>query len=342
MGIPTLMFRSSSFLAWEFCQLQQYFTYTLGYQSPTNSKALLGTTVHKVAECIASCKLRLQENPKANMQITDSELGIIKFTKKQLYSDNFITKLLDMAYEYYTTNDKHNEYNYDKDYKFCKDMVDSYLLYKDNDRTFDPRYMNIVAPEKKFKLDIDEPWAEFEYEGEMRRLYVQGTMDLIVESQPNTLEYIDLKTGARKNWATGEIKTYEKLQDDFQLLLYYYAISKLYPQYDYIIMTIFFLRDGGPFSLCFDKSDHKKLLDRIRDRFFEIKNTTLPKPINKWRSDFRCQRLCHFYKTNWPGTNTRMCNYVEDHIKTYGIEVTSKELKEKDFTVGFYSPPGAI
>lgn len=338
--MEVVMFRSSSLGQWKYCQMSYYITYNLGYQQPTQKKANLGTITHKVLECLAQCKQRLQYGEKPGMRIEDGELGTIKFTQKRLFSNKFVVDLIDKAYEYYTVNDSTNVYDRKKDYDFCRQMVEACLTH--NNGQFDPRLMRIIAPEKSFILPIEEPWAEFEHEGEKVRLAVKGTMDLITEMSPSTLEYVDYKTGRRIDWATGEEKTYEKLQDDIQLLLYYYAIRKLYPQYDHIIMTIFFLRDGGPFSLCFDAVDNDKFLSRLKDMFFEIKANTLPAPINKWRSDFRCKKLCHYYKTNWPGTDVTMCNYVEDNIKLYGIDHVSKNLKVPDFTVGFYKAPGSV
>ena len=198
---------------------------------------------------------------------------------------------------------------------------------------------------------VDPNWgpgeSNFRLIKDIKLIENQDTQCIMVDSKTST--YLCTRnmipthnTGQRLDWATGQVKTYEKLQNDLQLLLYYYAMTRIYPNYDHIIMTIFFLRDGGPFSLCFDKSDEEKFMKRLKDRFFEIKNSTEVKPINPARSDFRCKRLCHFYKTNWPGTNTRMCNHVEDTIKTYGIEYAGEQLKATNFELGFYSPPGAV
>lgn len=336
----TLFFRSSSLSQWDYCQMSYFMTYNLGWQQPPNKKAQLGTVVHKTLECLAQCKQRLQYGEKPGMRIEDGELGTIKFTNKQLYSNKFVIKLLDMSYEYYTTSDTHNQYNEKYDYEFCRQMVDACLEY--NNGQFDPRNSRIVAPEKSFILEIDEPWATFDYKGQQVRLSVKGTMDLITEVAPDTLEYVDYKTGRRLNWATGEEKTYDKLHDDIQLLLYYYAMSKLYPQYDHIIMTIFFLRDGGPFSLCFDVSDNDKFLAMLKKKFIEIQANNLPRPINANRSDFRCTKLCHFYKNNWPDTNQNMCQYVENHVKLYGIEQTMQNCSRPGFEIGFYKAPGSV
>lgn len=340
MGIPVLFFRSSSYTQWDYCAMSYYITYNLGYKQPTQKKANLGTITHKVLECLAQCKQRMQFGIKPGMRIEDGELGTIKFTEKKLNSNKFVIDLLDLAYKYYTEGDKHNVYDSKKDYDFCRQMVETCLQH--NGGQFDPRKMRIVAPEKNFILDINEPWAKFTHEGKESILCIKGTMDLITEASPDTLEYVDYKTGARKDWATGEVKDYDKLMKDPQLLLYYYAISNLYPQYDSIIMSIFFLRDGGPFSLCFEKSDNDKFIEMLRVRFEEIRNCEAPKPINKWRNDFRCQKLCHYYKTKWPGTEISMCNYVEDEIKLYGIDKVNNSLKAPGFTLGYYSAPGQI
>lgn len=338
--IPVLYFRSSSYNQWDYCQMSYYLTYNLGYQQPTQKKANLGTIVHKTLEILARCKQRLQYGEKAGMRIEDSELGTIRFTKRSLNTNKFVVEILNKSYYYYTINDKNNQYDREADFDFCRQMVDACLNI--NDGQFDPRKMKIVAPEKDFNFPIEEPWAEFEYEGQKTRLAIKGTMDLITELSPDTLEYVDYKTGRRIDWATGQEKDFNKLQNDPQLLLYYYAITKLYPQYDSIVMTIFFLRDGGPFSLCFDKSDNDKFLDMLKNRFEEIRRNKQPQPINQWRSDFRCKKLCHYYKTPWPGSDKSMCNYVEDHIKLYGIENAGKVLKVPGFELTKYKAPGSI
>jgi len=335
-----LYFRSSSYNQYDYCEMSYFLTYNLGWQQPTSRKANLGTITHKVLECLAQCKQRLQYGEKRSMKIDDGELGEIKFTKKQLYSSDFVKTLTDMSYDYYTTNDPGNQYDRKADYKFCSEMVEAAISH--NKGQFDPRNRNVISPEPHFDIPIMEPWAQFDFEGQPVRLAIKGTIDLVTEVDSDTIEVIDWKTGQRKDWATGEIKDYAKLEKDAQLLLYHYAVLKLFPTYKQAIMSIFFLRDGGPFSLCFDSSDKTRFLGNLKDRFYEIRKNQLPKPINHWRSDFRCKRLCHFYKTNWPGTDKPMCNYVEDHIKLYGIDKTQITLKNPNFTLGHYSAPGSI
>ena len=72
----------------------------------------------------------------------------------------------------------------------------------------------------------------------------------------------------------------------------------------------------------------------------EIKNNIRPKPIKQNRMDFRCQKLCHFYKNNWPGTNTTMCQHVEGRLHAIGYKETLKECTKEGFNIGYYEAPG--
>ena len=260
--------RSSSYNNYDYCQMQYFITYVLGHRSISGKKAQLGTIVHKVMECLASCKKRLQDKEQKSMSITDDAIGKVNFTAKSLYTKAFVCRLLKRSYEYYSENCTHNYTN--ADFKFCQKSVEDALSY--NDGQFDPRLRTIVAPEPQFDIPIEKDWAKFKYKmpnGEIIKgqLAIKGTIDLVTEVSDGVIEVIDWKTGRRLNWATGEEKTYEKLIEDPQLLLYNYAISKLFPEYEQAIMSIFYIRDGGPFSMCFDKSDQEKFLGMLEKRF---------------------------------------------------------------------------
>lgn len=330
-------FRSSSYNQYDYCQMSYYITYNLGHQQPSQKKANLGTISHKVFEVLANCKKMLQDNPKKRKFLfDDEELGKFEFTTTSLYTMDYVYEILSRAYSHYVTNTPHIEYEKSTDFPFCEKMVLAGLNHCNG--LYDPRNRNVVQAEPGFDLVIDEPWADLGG----YKLRIKGTIDLVTQADDNTLEIIDWKTGMRKDWATGETKDEKKLQQDFQLLLYHYAAGQLFPSYKERMMTIFFLRDGGPFTIFFDEKAKQQVFDKMRKRLNEILSNKNPKPINKWRSDFRCQRLCHYYKTNWPGTDTNMCQYVENHIKVYGIEKASKDLKNNNFTVGHYVSPGSI
>ena len=227
--------------------------------------------------------------------------------------------------------------------KFCKGLVDDALKY--NDGQFDPRKRNVVASEPQFDIAIEEDWAKYEYkmpDGKLveGRLAIKGTIDLVTEVDEGVIEVIDWKTGRRLNWATGEEKTYEKLLEDPQLLLYNYAISKLFPEYKQAIMSIYYIRDGGPFSMCFDKSDQDKFLEMLEKRFKQIQRNDFPQPISRNRTNFKCTKLCHFYKNKWPGTNISMCEHVEEHLKAFGEEDTVQRCTRDGHNIGYYEAPG--
>jgi ATP-dependent helicase/DNAse subunit B len=333
--------RSSSYNNYAFCEMQYFLTYVLGHPSTSGKKAQLGTIVHKAMECLSACKKRLQYGEHKQMSIEDDKLGKIDFTKRKLATKKFVNEMIDLSYDYYTSTCVHNYTN--ADHKFCKKMTWDALEY--NGGQFDPRKRNIVASEPHFDIPIEEDWAKYSYElpsGETveGQLAIKGTIDLVTEVDDGVIEVIDWKTGRRLDWATGEEKTYEKLSSDPQLLLYYYAISNMFPDYDQAIMSIFYIRDGGPFSMCFDKEDQDKFLGMLKKRFESIQHNQTPKLISKNRSNWKCTKLCHFYKNNWEGTNTCMCSYVEDHLKENGMSDTIRDCTKEGFAIGHYEAPG--
>lgn len=321
--------------------MQYFITYVLGHQSDSGKKAELGTIVHKVMEVLAKLKKFAQDFPSKNkMIIKDDALGAIEIKKSELYSKGLITELLQKSFNFYSSESKHNFTKADNN--DCMKLVNDTLSY--NDGQFDPRNRKIIAAEPHFDIPIDEPWAFYEYligdKLVKGQLAIKGTIDLITESSDGIIEAIDWKTGRRLDWATGEEKTYEKLCSDPQLLLYNYAISKLYPEYHQSIMSIFFIKDGGPFSMCFDKSDEIRFLEMLKNRFLDIQNNQTPKPISENRDTWKCTKLCHYCKHNWPGTDEKMCIYIENSLKTKGMDQTIKECSKPGFDIGFYSAPG--
>lgn len=333
--------RSSSYNNYAYCQMQYFITYVLGHQSDSGKKAELGTIVHKVMEVLAKLKKFAQDNPKKlKLCIQDEAVSEINIKKSELYTAKFIDELLQKSYNFYTSESKNSFSKADQNY--CLKLVWDTLSY--NDGQFDPRYRKIVAAEPHFDIPIDEDWAFYEYEvnGKMIKgqLAIKGTIDLVTETSEGIIEVIDWKTGRRLDWATGEEKTYEKLCSDPQLLLYNYAISKLFPDYKQSIMSIFFIKDGGPFSMCFDESDQKRFLKMLKAKFEDIKNNQKPQPISPNRENWKCTKLCHYCKTNWPGTDQNMCIYIENSLKSNGMEQTIKDCSKQGFDIGYYSAPG--
>jgi hypothetical protein len=293
-------------------------------------------------ETLAGLKKFQQDNPKKKyLEIIDDTVGKVRIDKDRLYTQDFVEELEKLSFESYQKQSAHEWVNADK--RSVHELCWKVLHF--NDGQFDPRNRDVIDPEPHFDIPIEEDWAKFEYttpDGNkaIGQLAIKGTIDLVTKVSDDTIEVIDWKTGRRVDWASGDEKDYEKLCKDPQLLLYNYAISKLYPNFKQAIMTIFFIKDGGPFSMCFDKQDQEKFLKMLKNRFQEIQNNNLPKPINPNRSDFRCTKLCHFYKNNWPGTNQKMCIYIEEHLKKHGMEKTISSCTREGFNLGYYESPG--
>lgn len=333
----TVYIRSSFLGSWEFCQLKTYINYCLGIDEESGKKAVLGTMTHKVLETLALCKLR-QQNGETHT-ITEDAIGEVPIDFPY-DTDEGLDILCERAFQYYS-NKSARDYA-PIDLKTIKGWAKIAVTHQNG--CYDPRKRKIFAAEQHFDIELTNPWAAYTYElnGEKfsGNAHIKGTIDLISEVDKDTIEVIDWKTGAtRKNWATGKEKSYEDLCNDKQLMLYYYALKKLYPNKN-ILFTIFFIQAGGPFTLCFEDEHIGKTEDILQKTLYEVWNTNLPKMLSYRQSDFRCTRLCEYFKNNWPGSDKNICRHVHDHIKEHGIQVTTEQLMAEGFKLGKYNNPG--
>jgi hypothetical protein len=330
------------------CEQQYFLEYVLGWRGPSNQKADKGTIVHKVLEILAVIKKAQQDK---QTEIVDDIIGKIDINNYNLNT------IIEKAYKHYSDATTHHNWSL-KDYKDCHAWV--YKAIEFNGGMFDPRNRHILCPEQHFDLEIKKPWAHYEYETEDGKiegnLSLKGTIDLITLVNDNTIEIVDWKTGRRLDWATGQEKTQEKLESDPQLRIYHYAIHNLYPHIDHIIFSIYFINDGGPFSICFDKSDLPKTEEMLRRKFEVIKTTKRPKLNKSWM----CNKLCHFGKTTFENTNIlpqieyrenqncqqgsvmTKCEQVKHDIDLKGINTVTTEYKHHSHTIGKYKAPGSI
>jgi hypothetical protein len=360
--------RSSSYNQWTFCQQQYFINYVLGLPQKSTKKALKGTVVHKVLECLAIIKHQIdkQQNiffddkelgkiPDLNVEdlykketLTNQEIDTINTTRlnKTTYPEKcclsyghirtgikVVERLIETCYNYY------KEDNWSPvDFKDCTNWVWMVLDY--NNGLFDPRNRKIVAPEKKFDIEIKKDWALV---NNNTFLKIKGTIDLIVEVSDGIIEIIDFKTGRRIDWSAKQdntIKTYEKLCEDFQLMLYYYAAQKLYPNTQQILMTIFYVRDGGPFTMCFDNDTVIQTEEKIRQRLEEITNCQLPVLHDPSQKHFKCKLLCDYYKMKAPDNKTNMCLFIHQELQNKGMSQVVKSYTHKGFDIGYYEAPG--
>ena len=329
------------------CPMQYFIEYNLGHRSPSNKKADKGTICHKVFEILAFIKLNQQQN---NRYFEDDIIGPVDITN---YSLNTI---IEQVYNFYTSQFTHHEWTA-RDFKDCDKWVYKALEYGDG--MFDPRNRDIVEPEQHFDIEIKKDWAKYDYhakEGHLQgNLAIKGTIDLITKVNDDTYEIIDWKTGRRLDWATGQEKTLEKLHKDPQLMLYYYAIHKLYPDIKHVIVSINFINDGGMYSVCFDQSHIYQVEMMLRKKFEDIKNTTDPKLNKSWK----CTKLCHFGKNTFEGTdylpsveyrenqittlgqNMTICEQIKHEIAIKGMDNVIDEYQRPGYNIGQYKAPGS-
>ena len=345
--------RSSSYGNWDFCQMQYYIIYVLGFQNKTLLKAELGTATHKVMEVLGVCKKALQDgDARKSHTINDDAIGDVTFTQKSLNTDEFVDEIIQRSYDWYMSQSENdwvdNNLRVSVDGKSITDTFQfvKTLAYKglnDWKGVCDPRTRNILDMEPHFDLPIEEDWAHFEYEknGEKVKgqLAIKGTIDMVTQPKDDTIEVIDWKTGERKNFATSEEKDYAALCKDPQLLLYNHALSRLYPDVPNRIMTINFLRSGGPFSMAFDDDDDAMFIGMLKRRFTEITNAKRVYPVSQSRNNWKCKYTCAFSKPD-PETGEMICKKVENEIKVHGIDGATANLRKNSFDPSFYSAPG--
>lgn len=330
------------------CEQQYFIEYVLGWRGPSGQKADKGTIVHKVLEILAVIKKAQQDDLPS---IEDDVIGSIST------SDYNLDLIIDLVYNYYSDATAHHKWT-SKDHKDCSSWV--YKAIQFNNGMFDPRNREILVPEQHFDFVINKNWADYTFktpEGDLTgKLAIKGTIDLVTLANKNTIEIIDWKTGRRLDWATGQEKTQEKLEKDPQLRIYHYAISNLYPDIDHIIFSIYFINDGGPFSICFDKSDLSATEDMLRQKFEHIKRTKKPKLNKSWM----CTKLCHFGKTTFENTAIQpideyrdnqicktgslmtKCEQIKHDMDLHGMDYVIESYKHHNHSFSKYKAPGSI
>ncbi len=330
------------------CEQQYFLEYVLGWRGPSGQKADKGTITHKVLEILAIIKKAQQDKQNS---VIDDVVGPIDINNYNLNT------IIEKVYKYYSEKATHHKWSA-KDYKDCHSWV--YKAIEFNNGMFDPRNRNILEPEQHFDFEIKKPWSKYSYkldDGSKLDGYLalKGTIDLITKVNDDTIEIIDWKTGRRLDWATGQEKTQEKLEKDPQLRIYHYAIKNLYPDIKHIIFSIYFINDGGPFTICFGDDDIASTEDMIRSKFDIIKNTNKPRLNRSWM----CSKLCHFGKTTFDntvispineyrdgmvcqnGSTMTKCEQVKHDLELYGIDTTMNLYKHPNHTFGSYKAPGS-
>lgn len=307
-----LSMRSSSYGTYKSCEHSYFLQYVLGFRTPSGLAAMKGNCIHKAYEILAMKKMYEQGDIKS---VVDDDIGKI--------DQSIITfeTALEIAIEHYKKIEPHIELK-PKDIKDCYAWGRMGLEYKNG--VFNPLNRNIVTPEKKFEIEIKEPWAAYDFTIEGRRitgnLRLQGTIDLITKLDDNTYEVIDWKTGSCIDFFNNfKRKDYDSFTKDPQLLIYYYAVRNIYPEIDNVIFTIVYVKDGGPYTLAFGHKDYIYAEQLIKNQFESIKNNNYPN-LNVGR---HCS-FCWFNKNNYPNTNKTYCQFFSEQVKKHGTTKTAE------------------
>jgi len=305
-----------------------FIEYVLGYTTYSSKAAEAGNFIHKSMEILALIKKAKQDG---KSQI--DELGMGSFIVNDYNLDDIFKKSCDFYLK------KSPNIYIEKDFKIYRNWFTKALEYKSG--LYNPINREIVGVEKSFDITFEDDWAKYEYELHEEKYIgqysIKGNVDIIIKESKNILELIDYKTGARKDWLTGKKKEYNDFLKDPQLLIYYYALAHLYPDKD-IIISIFYINDGGVFSVPFDRTRLPSIKDMLRKRFEKIKTTKLPKLLSPSRKDFKCYRLCHAYKT-MVGDKT-LCEYIHNEIRLKGIHKATEDNIKKGFDFRAYADGG--
>lgn len=307
--------RSSSYSAWDWCQLRYYLEYVIGLKPPPGLSADKGNAAHKALEVLARKKLALQNGEKS---FAEGESGR-EFSAESLEPDDAVEFGLWFYTQFKKTPHAWGRPDFDDVRRW------TYAALEYNGGQFSPLKREIIQPEQYFDLQIEADWADFSYQtpsGPISgKFSIKGTVDLVVKGGENTIEYIDWKTGRRMDWATRKVKEYKDLQNDPQLLLYHYALSRLYPDADSIVVTVFFLKDGGPFSLCFGREDLARTERMLQKRFEQIRSTQTPSLNKGWKT---CG-LCNFSKDTQPGGSGTVCEHFEGELLSLGLDLVTEK-----------------
>jgi hypothetical protein len=322
--------RSSSFNRWDWCQHLFVMEYGMGLKGPANKKAEAGNIIHKAMEGVALYKLGCQKNLKSIEYPGLPDLDI----SKPIDIDDIYEK----SFHFYSNQSIH-KYS-PKDKEEYRGWLDYALNYKNG--FYSPLLNTVFGVEQSFDVEIKKDWAKYKfdlgpnkYEGYLR---LKGNIDLILD-HGSYIEAIDYKTSQkRNNWNKDydNEKGYEDFLKDPQLCIYYYALAHLYPDKEFV-MSIFYIRAGGVFSIPFDRSYLPRIEEMIKSRFQEIKQTSIPSLLSRSRKHWKCKSLCFASKVLG---KTSLCQHVQNEIDEKGLKQAIIDNTVPGFDISDYGYGG--
>ena len=304
--------RSSLIGSYLVCEQKSFISYNIGLKEPGKFSTDSGSSVHKSLELLAQKKKAIQDGKThIENEIFDKPYKLVDITQETAF---------ELAWSYFRKTIPHKEWDEMDSKEKYRNMYYELLA-----GDYNPLKLNVIQPEQYFDLTIEEDWARYSYniQGEKYEgfLSIKGTMDLIFQND-GYLSGMDYKTGkTRVDWATGKIKNIDDLKKDKQLLLYSYAINRLFNVTDFSII-IYFLQAGGPYEIPFDKTTLKTAYSMIKDFFWKISQNTKPFLAKNSPNFFDKRKCnwCHFNKVDPKiSKNKTVCEYYDDGIVNLGM-----------------------
>lgn len=308
--------RSSQIGNWKTCELQTILTYVFGFTSKAGAAASGGTCTHKMLELRALGSMA----KKAGQTSFDyDDWGEVDADWAMDFD-----KTIDRVYEHQQKVDSHVDWS-----KMSKGKVLGWAKKAITDfPQYDPAKLNIIKVEQYFDIEIKEKWAKYEKEINGQKiegyLRLKGTIDCILDLGDGVYECFDYKTGKRACFATGVEKDLEFLEQDHQLMFYFYALKHLYPDKEFI-MTLYFINAGGIYSVAGNQKMYENAEKMIKKTFREINGIKHPTLLDKDRKDFRCKYCCEYSKPASFTNGQSVCEFIHGKIKENGLEKTVAE-----------------
>ncbi len=322
--------RSSSLGTLDMCEMKYFFQYVLGMKDKTNKKAVMGTITHRALQVLGDKKIAMAQEK----DIVEND-DIRDLLLDECDDFELVTKV---CFDYYKKNEENVGLS-TSDLNTCIKWLHKATSYRNG--ILDPRKRDVFATELFFDFEIKKDQAKYDFTVQDKQfsgyLGLKGTIGVIVKEGEAYFQVLDYKTGRRLNWATGKEKTHEDLYHDKQLLLYYYALKNLYPDWMFYV-SIYYINDGGIFDIVFDEEHYNLAENMIKQRFEKITSIQLPKQLSSEQTDWKCTKLCKF-SSNYKNSKKTTCKYFHDMIKYEGMDYVVQNYAELN-KIGKYGAGG--
>lgn len=276
------------------CPFAYYLQYILGMKSQAGKAALQGNIVHRALEWMIKLKKRGKTNVDPMWLLDRSwDEHIKEFPHVEIRK---VTTRIDKA-----TGD----FKECADFKKCRVALEEIL----NNQYYHPYHLNCIDSERWFALEMPgNEWQCLDTDGEERQFAIRGYIDLVHEIDKDTIEIVDWKTGARKNFHTQHDIDETELVMEIQPRLYHLAAYFLYPQYKNIIITFYYTNAGGPITIALSEDDMTETIAYLHKFMMTVKRDTLVRRNRSWKC-----KMCHFERNG-------MCHRVWSDFCTLGTE----------------------